>query len=42
MISRRVRVLFRPAISWVVMALSEDFTEKGSKCRSDDKRHKTT
>ena len=28
-------------ISWVVMGLTGDFTEKSPKCRSDDEHHKT-
>ena len=42
MIKRRVTEFWKSAIFLVVMALSDNFTETTSKCRSDGKHHKVS
>ena len=39
MIQWHVTKFWKSAIFWVVMALSDNFTVRASKCRSDGKHH---
>ena len=41
MIQWHVIEFWKSAMFWVVMALSDNFTVRASKCRSDGKHHKS-